>query len=418
MTAPIVEGVFAINKPPRMTSADVLRSLSGHFQSSALFAPLLARGKTRQDAKANPSRRHRRDNPIKVKLGHGGTLDPLATGVLVVGVGDGTKSLSNFLGYSKTYYTVVLFGAATDSYDTEGKVVARAPFESVTRERVEEALGQFRGKIKQIPPLWSAIRVDGKHMYEYAREGKKPPRDLVERPMETTEVRLLDWYAGGTHSWQWPKEEAPEEEKDAAQKVFQVDAEASNSEETSLKRKISTSPAPLSDNATSYQTPKRLKTDDNPNAERARSARYIPSVPSDSQTPCPAPAALIRLTVSSGFYVRSFAHDLGKAVGSLAIMSKLVRSSQASFSLGAENKRFGLEAAKDNEAKEPSSNFRVFEYSDLEKGEEAWSSQIGSLLKEWTERQKIDEKGNNARNGEGAEVYDGRERRNTSSPEP
>ena len=77
---------------------------------------------------------------LKVKLGHGGTLDPLATGVLIVGAGRGTKCLSRFLECTKSYECVVLFGAATDSYDAVGKVVSRSEYAHVTRELVEENL--------------------------------------------------------------------------------------------------------------------------------------------------------------------------------------------------------------------------------------------------------------------------------------
>ena len=70
-------------------------------------------------------------------MGHGGTLDPMATGVLILGVGNGTKALGSFLECTKSYETVVLFGAATDSYDSEGKIVARAAYDHVTREAVE-----------------------------------------------------------------------------------------------------------------------------------------------------------------------------------------------------------------------------------------------------------------------------------------
>ena len=113
-------------------------------------------------------KQRKRQQEPKVKLGHGGTLDPLATGVLIVGVGSGTKALNQFLACTKTYETVVLFGAATDSYDVTGKVVAKAPFAHLTRTKVEEALAQFKGKIRQRPPIFSALKVKGKPLYEYA----------------------------------------------------------------------------------------------------------------------------------------------------------------------------------------------------------------------------------------------------------
>ena len=87
-------------------------------------------------------------------MGHGGTLDPMATGVLIVGIGSGTKKLSQFLGGWKEYETTCVFGTVTDSYDAVGKILRRAPTEHITREKVEGALEQFRGDILQQPPMY------------------------------------------------------------------------------------------------------------------------------------------------------------------------------------------------------------------------------------------------------------------------
>lgn len=86
-------------------------------------------------------------------MGHGGTLDPIATGVLVVGVGSGTKQLNQFLGGLKEYEATCVFGTVTDSYDAVGKILRRAPLNHITRESVEKALIDFRGEIKQQPPM-------------------------------------------------------------------------------------------------------------------------------------------------------------------------------------------------------------------------------------------------------------------------
>jgi len=87
-------------------------------------------------------------------MGHGGTLDPMATGVLIVGVGSGTKQLANLLGGWKEYETTCVFGTVTDSYDAVGKILRRTPTEHITRETVEEALKDFRGEIQQQPPMY------------------------------------------------------------------------------------------------------------------------------------------------------------------------------------------------------------------------------------------------------------------------
>ena len=168
----VLEGVFGINKPQWASSAGVLRDLQNEFAKSDLFQPWLE--STRRQMLVSGSKKKHIEQ-LKVKLGHGGTLDPMATGVLIVGVGRGTKELGKFLECTKSYECVVLFGAATDSYDAVGKVVSKADYAHVTRELVEEKLNDFRGDIMQKPSVFSALKVDGKKMYEYAREGKDIP---------------------------------------------------------------------------------------------------------------------------------------------------------------------------------------------------------------------------------------------------
>jgi len=157
-----------------------------------------------------------------VKIGHGGTLDPMATGVLIAGVGKGTKSLQSFLTCTKSYEAVVLFGAATDTYDAVGKVVARAPYSHVTEEMVRDALGKFRGKIMQRPPIFSALWIDGKRAYDYAREGKELPREMAERPVEVVELEMVEWMEGGSHGFAFPEKVAEEGEMTAAEKLLRL----------------------------------------------------------------------------------------------------------------------------------------------------------------------------------------------------
>jgi len=107
--------------------------------------------KEKLEKTAGKRRKVRRDN---VKVGQGGTLDPLADGVLVVGIGKGTKKLNDFLDCTKEYRTTCLLGCETDTYDSEGARVRTAPWRHVTREKVEDALPQFRGEIQQTPPMY------------------------------------------------------------------------------------------------------------------------------------------------------------------------------------------------------------------------------------------------------------------------
>lgn len=148
----------------------------------------------------------------------------MATGILILGVGSGTKSLPSFLECTKSYETVALFGAATDSYDTEGKIVARKPYSHVTRELVESGLEKFKGKIMQRPPIFSAKRIQGKRLYEYAREGLPLPDGykIEECAVEVKELGLTGWYEGGSHSYQWPMEEAQGQEKNIIDGVLDL----------------------------------------------------------------------------------------------------------------------------------------------------------------------------------------------------
>lgn len=106
----------------------------------------------------------------KVKVGHTGTLDPLATGLLVVLTGRRTKDASLFLKLDKGYEVKVLLGVETDTFDTEGKVLRRSDSE-ITREELEEVLGQFHGDIWQAPPSFSAKKMEGRRAYQLARKG-------------------------------------------------------------------------------------------------------------------------------------------------------------------------------------------------------------------------------------------------------
>ena len=104
------------------------------------------------------------------KIGHTGTLDPLAEGVLPICIGNSTR-LIEYLPDDKAYLAFVQFGKATDSYDIEGNVIFQSD-KKVAKEDVEQALKKFEGDIEQLPPIYSAIKVNGKKLYEYAREGK------------------------------------------------------------------------------------------------------------------------------------------------------------------------------------------------------------------------------------------------------
>lgn len=350
----------AVSKPPSLSSAQVLRDLQHHFAESKLFAPLLDRTKRDEEEKSRqPRKRRRRDTDQVFKMGHGGTLDPLATGVLIVGIGRGTKHLLEFLSCKKTYETVVLFGKTTDSYDVMGKVVAEAPTGEITRAVVESQMAKFTGKMKQIPPMYSAIKIDGMKLYDYARSGKELPRELESREIEITECSLLEYYEPGSHDFRWPAEQAGEEEKAVFQKLMKGAEDTKRSVGTQGEQEPTNSPT---------KTPAQLHDNNLPRHKKA--AMHIHHLPAQEISPADAPAARIRLTVSSGFYVRSFAYDLGIACGSYGTMAGLIRSQQAEFTTA---------------QPAPEGLVSTMTYEDLEAGEEVWGPKVSSMLESWTE---------------------------------
>lgn len=161
MSAPI-EGILNIHKPTGLTSHDVVN-------------------------------RVRRLSGIR-RVGHAGTLDPLATGVLVLALGRATRLLEYLVGQSKRYLATVRLGQETDSYDAEGRIVAEWPVE-VTSEEIEAALAHFRGEIEQKPPLYSAVKKGGQPLYKLARQGA-----VVEPP-----TRRVTIFEAVLADWDWPE---------------------------------------------------------------------------------------------------------------------------------------------------------------------------------------------------------------------
>ncbi|KAH8887399.1 pseudouridine synthase [Thozetella sp. PMI_491] len=398
----VLEGVFAINKPLGMSSAQVIRDCQSHFQHSATFKPLLEQDRANRanESWSEKRRRSKAKQGIRVKMGHGGTLDPLATGVLILGVGKGTKALPRFLGCTKTYETVVLFGASTDTYDRVGRLIKKGPYGEITRPAVEKAMESFRGKYRQMPPLYSALKMEGKPLYEYAREGKPIPREIETREVDVSELELVEWYDPGTHDHRWPTDEADLTEKNLVDSVWRVAKRQAASDEeprvftpeqeeqeSQALAQYQTTKRAAEESFDSLvhedlKSPKRRKVEEIEQAEepmmsgalgklprkfKGKGSDLIPTPPAPN-TPPPwegkgPPAAKIRMTVTSGFYVRSFCHDLGEKLGSGAMMAELCRTRQGQFSLDGE---------------------RCMEYDDLDKGEDVWGPQIDSMLGAWS----------------------------------
>ncbi|EGN64807.1 tRNA pseudouridine(55) synthase TruB [Fusobacterium animalis] len=153
-----MEGIIVVNKPKGITSFDVIRKLKKNLKTK--------------------------------KIGHTGTLDPLATGIMLVCVGRATKLASDLEAKDKIYIADFDIGYATDTYDIEGKKIAENIIE-VSKENLEQSIKKFIGNIKQIPPMYSAIKIDGNKLYHLARKGIEVERP--ERNVTIEYINLLDF---------------------------------------------------------------------------------------------------------------------------------------------------------------------------------------------------------------------------------
>ena len=244
--------VLPVDKPYRWTSADVIRKLKyaaiKHFQKKNL------------------------------KVGHAGTLDPLATGVLLVCIGPACKRAQELQDHDKEYIARIRFGATTPSYDLEKDVDRTFPYEHITRADVEAALPAFLGDQEQVAPLFSAKSVDGVRAYELARKLYRSGRaaELDAAALETlqrnritiSELELLDFFPTGDSL----EPASPQNDSNASSRIHVADTSALG-----------------------------------------------------------LPEAVIRIACSKGTYIRAFARDLGEALGSGAHLSGLIRSRSGSF---------------------------------------------------------------------------------------
>ncbi len=151
MNKKLPENIILIDKPKGITSFDVIRIL-------------------------------RREMGIK-KMGHGGTLDPLASGLMIIGINDGTKKMEQFLKLDKSYEAEILLGTKTDTGDLEGDVIETREIANIEEDYVAEVINNFHGEFDIAVPKHSAIKKDGKALYEYAREGTE-----VEIPVKRMKI--------------------------------------------------------------------------------------------------------------------------------------------------------------------------------------------------------------------------------------
>ncbi|KAH9958304.1 pseudouridine synthase [Russula dissimulans] len=316
-----LSGLFGIIKPSGPTSMHIVGELKKLVCNSRLFVDEEKLGK-----KAGKKKTRRRDD---VKIGQGGTLDPLADGVLVVGVGKGTKKLGDFLDCTKEYRTTCLLGCETDTYDSEGARVRTAPWRHVTREKVEDALAQFRGEIQQAPPIFSALKMDGMPLYEYARKGIPLPRPIEKRQVTIHELELVEW-KGSEHAYRWPEKAFSAEQMRAlAQSLSSVDPQATTA--------AAAPPVVVGVVADGHGH------DDGEGAATAAAAAAVAVAAASPTSPAASggdadgvevpTAFVLQMRVSGGTYVRSIVHDLAHALGSAGLVVSLTRSRQKGYVL-------------------------------------------------------------------------------------
>ena len=265
--------IIPIDKPYRWTSADVIRKVK--------FAAIRHFGKK------------------NLKVGHAGTLDPLATGVLLVCIGKATKLAEELQAHDKEYVAGITFGATTPSYDLEKEIDRFFPHEHITAEAVAEALPAFIGEQDQIAPLFSAKSVDGVRAYELARKLYKSDGSLDEAARELirvsriniTELELLEF--------------------------------TSRADESGLKNRAT----PLAAGGKSIREDTTGVVFQTTSSAPTASSRI--NVTDNSALGLP--RAVVRMACSKGTYVRAFARDLGEALGSGAHLDSLQRSRSGIF---------------------------------------------------------------------------------------
>ncbi len=256
--------ILPIDKPYRWTSADVIRKVK--------YAAIKHFGKK------------------NLKVGHAGTLDPLATGVLLVCIGAATRQAETLQKHDKEYLAGIAFGATTPSYDREKEIDRFFPYDHITAQAVEAVLPRFLGEQEQIAPLFSAKSVDGQRAYELARKLYREHRDNTDAAAQLSRQRIT---------------------------IHSLRLEAFEPGISGSASAVATSTSAVSAGASN-----RIHVTDN-------SALGLP-------------VATIRIACTKGTYIRAFARDLGEALGSGAHLESLCRTRTGDYTL---DKALSLEQA-------------------------------------------------------------------------
>ena len=352
-----MNGIFAIEKPSGITSNQFMMRLQQILTNSQVFSKDIQRAtsermKQFQEQTGKKASKRKLRKVSKVKMGHGGTLDPLASGVLVIGIGTGTKKLAEYLsGTVKVYESEALFGVSTTSGDVEGEILSRNSVNHLRMEDLKKVEEKFVGSLKQTPPIYAALKMDGKPLHEYAREGKPLPRAIEPRQVTVYDLQVMNDSLTKNHGYPFmrPSGEALE-----------------------TLQKLNTSM--LDD--TLYFSKEYCEKQGWDN-EEARVEKPIPLTEQESEEiekqgdKYRAPLLHFKSKVSSGTYIRSLISDIGKAMMSSCYMVKLIRVQQKDWSLESQN---------------------VFQLTDFtDRDEKIWSKVLGLVLEKGSEVNIADE---------------------------
>lgn len=298
--------VLAVDKPYRWTSADVIRKVKWlacrHFGKKNL------------------------------KVGHAGTLDPLATGVLLVCIGNATKRAEQLQAHDKEYIAGISFGATTPSYDLEKDIDRRFPTEKVSESSVRETLKSFLGEQEQVAPLFSAKSVDGVRAYELARRLYRKQRSASYEAEALHADPNNAENISDTPKQNAPKQDAPGSTEEQSQSVF--DAHAADLIRTSHIRIDKLELLNFSPDGTPAHAPSMSPDYSGMNEQEiARAKEKDSRINIVDITPLHLPLAEVRISCTKGTYIRAFARDLGEALDSGAFLSYLIRSRSGDYPL-------------------------------------------------------------------------------------
>lgn len=304
--------ILPIDKPYRWTSADVIRKVK--------YAAIKHFGKK------------------NLKVGHAGTLDPLATGVLLVCIGAATRQAETLQKHDKEYLAGIAFGATTPSYDREKEIDRFFPYDHITAQAVEAVLPRFLGEQEQIAPLFSAKSVDGQRAYELARKLYREHRD------NTDAAALLSRQRITIHSLRLEAFEPAF--SGSAPAVGRAEGGVSPEGAYSLvsAKEGDTPPSAVATTLPAGTTPADTASlaGTRGNALSAVSAGASNRIRVTDNSALGLPVATIRIACTKGTYIRAFARDLGEALGSGAHLESLCRTRTGDYTL---DKALSLEQA-------------------------------------------------------------------------